>query len=167
MDPFLISPNIDINGLRSAVEGSASEIKGAIESKARTVETLANSLSGPELFTSFFRTVLSRAVGAPPFTNPLEPYASVNYIWTLSCLTVDELNRPDSTYRRYGPKKIICRSGGSGAQKVKTATELALGGVEFYIDDVEVNTVITHNKGTKQADAINGSFKIFEPDSLG
>ena len=171
MDPLLISPNIDVNAVRSSIEGSANEVKGAIQSKALNVQTLATSLSGPELFasnfTSFFRTTLSRIVGAPPFPNPLEPYASVNYIWTLSCLTVDELNRPDSTYRRYGPKKIICRSGGSGAQKVKTATELALGGVEFYIDDVEVNTVITHNKGTKQADAINGSFKIFEPYSMG
>ena len=133
MDPFLISPNIDVNAVRSSIEGSASEVKGAIQSKALNVQTLATSLSGPELFTSFFRTVLSRVVGAPPFPNPLEPYASVNYIWTLSCLTVDELNRPDATYRRYGPKKIICRSGGSGSRKVKTATELALGGVEFYI----------------------------------
>ena len=167
MDPFLISPNIDINAVRSSIEGSINEVKGAILSKAQSVETLASSLAGPELITKAFRTILPRAVGAPPFANPLEPYATVNYIWTLSCLTVDELNRPDSTYRRYGPRKIICRSGGSGSAKVKTASELAYGGVEFYIDDVTVNTVITHNKGTKQADAINGSFKIFEPYSMG
>ena len=168
MDPLLrISPNIDINGLNSAVEGSANEIKGAITSLSQTIPTVATSLAGPELITNSFRTLINRTVNAPPWTNVLEPYASVNYIWTLSCLTVDELNRPDATYRRYGPKKIICRSGGSGASKVKTASELALGGVEFYIDDVEIKTVVTHNKGTKQADAINGSFKIFEPYSMG
>ena len=167
MDPFLISPNIDINGLNSAVEGSANQLKGAITSKSKTVVTVANTLSGPELITNAFRTLMSSIVGAPPFPNALEPYATVNYIWTLSCLTVDELNRPDATYRKYGPRKIICRSGGSGSRKVKTASELALGGVEFYIDDIEMTTVITHNKGTKQADAVSGSFKIFEPYSMG
>ena len=106
MDPFLISPNIDINGLNSAVEGSANQIKGAITSKSKTVVTVANTLSGPELITNSFRTLMSRSVGAPPFPNALEPYATVNYIWTLSCLTVDELNRPDATYRKYGPRKI-------------------------------------------------------------
>ena len=143
MDPLLkISPNIDINGLNSAVEGSVNEIKGAITSLSKTVPTVATSLLGATLIEERFKTLIPRGVGAPPWSNALEPYASVNYIWTLSCLTVDELNRPDATYRRYGPKKIICRSGGSGAAKVKTASELALGGVEFYIDDVEVLSLI-------------------------
>ena len=45
---------------------------------------------------------MSSIVGAPPFPNALEPYATVNYIWTLSCLTVDE--RPvHATYRKYDP----------------------------------------------------------------
>ena len=88
-------------------------IKGAITSKSKTVVTVANTLSGPELITNTFRTLMSSIVGAPPFPNALEPYATVNYIWTLSCLTVDELNRPDATYRKYGPRIIICRSGAS------------------------------------------------------
>ena len=49
MNPFLISPNIDINAVRSSVEGSINEVKGAILSKAQSVETLASSLAGPEL----------------------------------------------------------------------------------------------------------------------
>ena len=65
MDPFLISPNIDINAVRSSVEGSINEVKGAILSKAQSVETLASSLAGPELITKAFRTLLPRAVGAP------------------------------------------------------------------------------------------------------
>ena len=84
MDPLLrISPNIDINGLNSAVEGSANEIKGAITSLSQTIPTVATSLAGPELITNSFRTLINRTVNAPPWTNVLEPYATVNYIWTL------------------------------------------------------------------------------------
>ena len=174
MDPLINSTNIDINGLKSSVEGSASQIKGATQAIStglgQNISNVANSLIPSQL-----NSILSTGLGAfsgsffglPPWPNELEKYATVNYIFTLSCLTVDDLNRPDATYRLRGAKNIICRSGGSGQVKVKTASERGKGPVEFYIDDVEIETVITHNRGTKQADAIGGSFKIFEPYSMG
>jgi hypothetical protein len=179
MLPFNIanSVNIDINGLKSAVEGSANEIKGAIESLNTGLGTNVSQVASSLLSSQFsgidtgFQGILSSAptsaFGRPPFANPLEKYASVNYVFTLSCLSVDDLNRPDSSYRLHGPTNIICRSGGSGQVKVQTATERGKGPIEFYIDDVEIESVITHGKGTKQADAIGGSFKIFEPYSMG
>ena len=157
------SANIDINGLKSAVEGSMADLDGAIASKSSMIPTVAASL----LAGAIKNRQINSLQPSLPFNNVLEKYASVNYIWTLSCLTVDEINRPDATYRLTGPKNIICRSGGSGSAKVKTATELGKGAVEFFIDDVEIETIVTHNKGTKQADAITGSFKIFEPYSMG
>lgn len=163
------SANIDINGLSSAVEGVEAELQGAISSLSNSVPTVASSLMstlGLSLNGSRGRFPHLDMVG-PPWANPLEPYATVNYIWTLSCLTVDELNRPDATYRLRGPTHVVCKSGGSGSSKVKTSFETFAGAVEFYIDDVSMQTVITHNKGTKQADAIGGSFKIFEPYSMG
>ena len=179
MLPFNIpnSVNIDVNGLKSAVEGSANEIKGAIETLSgglgTSISQVASSLLSTQLNgidTGLMKALLQKTTstfGSPPFANPLENYASVNYVFTLSCLTVDELNRPDATYRLTGPKNIICRSGGSGQIKIQTATERGKGAVEFYIDDVEIQSIITHGKGTKQADALGGSFKIFEPYSMG
>jgi len=169
VNKLITSPGIDINGLKSAVEGKASELNGAISSLSGSVPTVADSLMDTSIQQLLNSSVKQGPIGLgnPPWNNVLENFATVNYIWTLSCLTIDELNRPDATYRLYGPKHIVCRSGGSGSSKVKTASELALGTVEFYIDDIDMQTVITHNKGTKQADAIGGSFKIFEPYSMG
>jgi len=163
---IVTSSNININGLKSAVEGIPSELEGAIASKLGSIKTVADSLISDPLGLDAFSHVFKTGAAPPPWPNVLEKYASFTYIWTLSCLTLDELNRPDSTYRLRGPKNIICRSGGSGSAKVLTANEAA-GAVEFYIDDIEIDSVLTHNKGTKQADALGGSFKIFEPYSMG
>jgi hypothetical protein len=103
------SSNIDTNGVNSAVEGSASEMKGATETFSTglgdNISTVANSLVSSQT-NSTLSTGLGGATGTdlglPPWPNELEKYASVNYIFTLSCLTVDELNRPDSTYKTYG-----------------------------------------------------------------
>ena len=179
MLPFNIpnSVNIDVNGLKSAVEGSAKEIKGAIATLnnglGNNISQVASSLLSTQLNgldTGLMKALFQQATsayGTPPFANPLEKFATVNYVFTLSCLSVDELNRPDSTYKLRSPKNIICRSGGSGPIKTQTATERGKGAVEFYIDDVEITSVITHSRGTKHADAVGGSFKIFEPYSMG
>ena len=82
MDPFLISPNIDINGLNSAVEGSANQLKGAITSKSKTVVTVANTLSGPELITNTFMTLIRSIVVDPPLPNAKQPNTTVNNITT-------------------------------------------------------------------------------------
>ncbi len=175
MPPFSIvnSPNIDVNGLKSSIEGSVNEIKGATElfntGLGANISNVANTLISNQINSLFtgLGAFTGSFFGAPPWPNTLEKYASVNYVFTLGCLTVDELNRPDSTYRFRGSRNIICRSGGSAAVKVRTASERGKGPVEFYIDDVEITSILTHNKGTKQADAIGGSFKIFEPYSMG
>ena len=100
---------------------------------------------GPISFTTAPGTLVP-GQSAPPWPNELEPYASHNVILTLACLTPKEINDPANTFRKNGFTYVICRSGGTGGsrEKIKTAVEIGLGAnVEFYIDDFELNSVIT------------------------
>ena len=103
--------------------------------------------------------------GFPPWPNELEKFASFNYIITLSCLNVIEFNLPDWTYRLYPPRNVICRSGGA-ADKTKTFYEV--GGVtEYYIDDLEIVSMIAMTPAGKQSLPAEFTFKIYEPYSMG
>lgn len=154
------SPNIDING---AVTGVAQEAVSAVFNPiANTVGgMIGGSLGG--LAGGLLGGVLGGLFGLN--RNPLEEFASYNYVFTLSCLSNAELNLPDFTYRFFGPRNIILQTGGA-PNKIMTLSELG-GKVEFYIDDVEITHVITHNRQSKQADAANFEFKVFEPYSMG
>ena len=84
--------------------------------------------------------------------NPLNIYASYNYIFTLSSLSIDEVNNPKSTYRINEPSEIILRSGGSGNAKIPSEQESQLGiTADLYIDDVEIYSIIGNNPNTKHS----------------
>ena len=162
------STRINVNGIASAVEGAANELAGAVVAPiANAVQGFSGALSGLAgqglgFIGSFLGGLLN---GFPPFTNELEKFASCNYIFTLGCLTPTELNLPDFTYRLFGPRIVILRSGGA-PDKIRTLSEVG-GKGEYYIDDVEIYSIITPNRGTKQTDALNFDFKVFEPYSMG
>ena len=101
-----------------------------------------------------------------PFANELEDFVSYNYIFTLSALTDEETADPKSTYRKNDPKIVLIRSGG-GADGVDIPAEAALGSVEYFIDNVEINSLITHNRKTKQSNATSIRFNVTEPFSMG
>ena len=101
-----------------------------------------------------------------PFANELDDFVSYNYIFTLCALTDQEIAAPNETYRKSDPKIVILRSGG-GAKGVDTPPEAALGAVEFFIDNVEINSLITHNRKTKQSNATSITFDVTEPYSMG
>jgi len=101
-----------------------------------------------------------------PFANELDDYVSYNYVFTFSCLTKNECAAPDDTYRKTDPKIVILRSGG-GVDGVDTEPEQSLGSVEYFIDNVEVQSLITPNKKTKQTNATSITFDIIEPYSMG
>lgn len=103
-----------------------------------------------------------------PWPNELEGFASMNSIITLSALSKEEVSDPDGTYRSTGvrPESIICRSGGAGTKKVRTAYEKVLGKtVEFFIDNLEMNSIVSPVAGN--ANVNNISFTITEPYSMG
>jgi hypothetical protein len=99
--------------------------------------------------------------------NELRTYSSYNCIFTLACLTADELNNPDSTYRVRDPQVTVLRSGGGAQGKVLTAYETADKKVEYFIDNVEIESIIAPTTRTRTSNATTISFEVTEPYSMG
>lgn len=100
--------------------------------------------------------------------NILNQFASFNTIITLGVLSKEELNNPDGTYISNGPERIILKSGGVGNSKVRTSYEQDLNiDTEYYIDDLEIDSLIGFGRDTRQTNATLFNFKIIEPYSMG
>jgi len=113
-------------------------------------------------------SAVSNETNGFPYPNVLGEYASYSCIITLGILDDNELADPNGTYRRNGVKRIIARSGGSGNQQVKTYYEQQLGiTAEYFIDDLEVNSIVVPNTASRQTNATTVSFTINEPYSMG
>jgi len=102
------------------------------------------------------------------FPNVLSSFTSYSCILTFGMLTTNELNDPDNTYRTQGPQRIIARSGGSGSKQIPTAYEKEFGiTTEYFIDDVEIQSILAPNSQTRQTNATLINFKLQEPYSMG
>ena len=99
--------------------------------------------------------------------NQLKAYASYTYNITLACLTVNEVNFPDSTYRAGPPQVTILRSGGGAPNKARTAYESSDAELEYFIDDLEINAVVTPTTRTRTSNATTIGFSVIEPYSMG
>ena len=99
--------------------------------------------------------------------NALNVYASYNNIFTFGCLTKGEVN--SASYRGSGPSKVIIKSSGTGGEnKVTTADEDALGiRAEYFIDNVNIESLITPTAGTRVTNATRITFTVTEPYSMG
>ena len=98
-----------------------------------------------------------------PQPNPLFDYASYNYILGISVLTDDQLNSPDTTYMRGMKLPLICKSGSiDPSNRISTP----FGAQEFYIDNLEINSIIGMEKGSN-TNVLNLKFDIIEPYSMG
>lgn len=156
---------ISIDGIFSAVEGKADEVASAVTAPIKSaLGAIAGSVRNSTSST-FGNVLANSAQGIPPWPNTLENFSSFNYIITLGCLTDDEVNNPDNTYRKNGPSQVILRSGGSG-DKVLTEYETE-GACEFFIDDLVIKSVLTPNKTTRMTNATHFSFQVLEPFSMG
>jgi len=164
--------NIDINGAINSVTSQAEgAINGAVQKLAGKVQLPGGlNLAGFTGFSNLFGgqgSALSDLGGQKPFPNQLEKFASSNYIFTLGCLTNYELNFPDITYRYQDPSVLVLKSGGgAGAAKTRTVYE-SQGAVEYFIDNVNIETIIAPTGGTKQTNATSIEFSVLEPYSMG
>jgi len=110
-------------------------------------------------------------VGTQP--NVLNKFVSYNTIFTISALTSEQLNFPDSanSYKNGVLGEIILRSGsGYPDNRIMTAytsPDNPSGKYEFFIDNVEMESFISFNKGTNGSNATQISFKVTEPYSMG
>lgn len=188
------SPLVDIANKANALSnllGGGGSLLGSVSELARTlgasnagldsIDDLLERLTGNRINTnsagsgaSFYvdgpteETASYRSThGTSALPNPLEEYASYNYIFTLAALTPDEVNDPASTIRQRGPTNIILKSaGGAGSKKVKTAYEQD-GQLEYFIDDVEIESLISTTGRTGTTTAVSINFNVLEPYSMG
>ena len=167
---FIETGNISVTGALDSIAGDVKEQVGAVLNVADQVNNLADniasSITNPlsSIASAFAPLGLESTNGKLP--NPLEVFASYNYIFCLGCLTDYELHFPDMTYRKKEPLITILRSGGGDTFGSKTIFETA-GKIEYYIDDVEIETIIAPNNNTRGTNATSLSFKIIEPYSMG
>jgi hypothetical protein len=110
------------------------------------------------------RTATTKVDVAPPYPNILNIFASYTYIFTLSALSDDEINFPDSTYRATGPKTIICKSA-NGDPYNRVQTEY--GQFDFFIDNFNLTSLIAWDKKTQNTSMMESTFTITEPFSMG
>lgn len=99
--------------------------------------------------------------------NELRIFSSFNYIFTLACLTPSEINNPDLTYRKNPPAVQVLRSGGGAQGKALTAFETSTKQLEYFIDDVEIESIIVPTNSTRVSNATAINFKVYEPYSMG
>jgi len=103
-----------------------------------------------------------------PLENPLSSYASFNCIFTLGILTNEQTTFPDQTYRQGQPFRTLIRSGGTVNRQVQTKYEQDFGITgEYFIDNVNVESVIAPTGKTRQTNATKISFTVTEPYSMG
>jgi hypothetical protein len=145
------------NGLKAIANDVASfNPSGGLEAISNVVgvaRSVANVLND-----GIIRTPIDASL---PLRNPLELFASYNYIFTLSALRPDQVNFPDTTYKRGDLGTVVLRSGG-GAD-----VTTAYGKFDYYIDDVDIETICSFSPGTQSSNATKLTFTVFEPYSMG
>ena len=100
----------------------------------------------------------------PPFKNVLHKYPSYTYIWSLFCLPSNALADPPNTYlKSTSLYPCILRSAGQPNNRVKTV----YGKFDFFIDDVEIESLYGHNAKTGNSNATDITFNVIEPYSMG
>jgi hypothetical protein len=105
--------------------------------------------------------------------NVLEQFTSYNTIFTISALTTEQLNFPESanSYKNNNLGEIILRSGsGRPDNRIRTAYTTAdnpSGQYDFFIDNVEIQSLISYDKRTNGSNATSITFDVSEPYSMG
>lgn len=112
--------------------------------------------------------------------NPLENFASFTQLFTLAVLTPQQFNNP-TTYRdaeglSFGGQSFglgsnakaqsgIIFSSAGRADQYRVGT--AFGTPEYYVDNFQMTAVVAANPRTGNQNAINFTFDIYEPYSMG
>ena len=72
----------------------------------------------------------------------------------------------DPTYRYRDPINNYPRSGGGPLRGSRTVFERN-GKTEYFIDDVNIETIVAPNPKTRQTNAVSITFQVTEPYSMG
>ena len=142
----------------SSVAGQALGAIGALQQKLSSIVNLGN-------LTNVFKSMASVSLPVQlPMPNVLHSYASYNYVFTLSVLSSTQINFPNDTYKKGDVGQIILKSGsGDPDNRVNTA----YGKFDFFMDNLQINSVIGLDKDTGNTNATGIRFKVTEPYSMG
>jgi len=107
-------------------------------------------------------------VAGSRISNELEQYANGTFIFTLGVLSTRAASFPDQTYKKtnLASGQILRSGGGLGASKALTAYE-GSGRLEYFIDDIEIETIIAPTTKQRATNATSITFKVHEPYSMG
>ena len=108
---------------------------------------------------------------ALPIPNPLNDFISFNYLFTLSNLTAEDINFPETSYLKGNLGRIIFSSAGRFSDnRVSTAytpSDNPSGKYDFFIDNVEILSMIAPLMSTKGSNSVTINFDVIEPYSIG
>ena len=149
------------DAITSATTAVSSTVKSVTSSVASAVSGVTDSLS--KLFGSSSSFIKQISVPQMPIPNQLHDYATYNYVLGLGCLSKEQMNDPDNTYKKGQSVRLICKSANAEPEnRVLTA----YGKFNFFIENMEINNLVGFGFGTNTA-IIQLSFDIIEPYSMG
>ena len=156
------------DSVRGGVQVVENFISGAVP-ELPTFDEVNLDISGIDIQSQVERLsqTLSPATPLGKTENLLKSFASYNYNLTFACLTVNELNFPDATYRIRDPEVTVLRSGGGAPGKATTAYETQNAQLEYFIDDFSVGTIIAPTSDTRSSNATTFEWVVKEPYSMG
>jgi hypothetical protein len=104
--------------------------------------------------------------------NILDQFITHNQVWSMYCLSPNEMQFPDDTYMKSEPViNIISGAGGNQnikGRRVTTAQEENLGArVEYYIDNVVIESVLGQGGPSRMPPVHQFRFEVTEPYSMG
>jgi hypothetical protein len=155
-----------LDSLTGAIDSATRSIEaGATAAKTLLSEGPASALSTLSDGLSSVGNFIKKLGGVKlPLPNPLFAYASYTYVIGLGCLTDQELNFPDKSYKAGKQIKLICKSANTDpSNRVNTP----YGKFDFYIDNLVLDQMIGGELGTNNTNVQTFTFDIIEPYSMG
>jgi hypothetical protein len=156
---------MDLGNITSALNSATNLTKTVSNTftnlgNANSVSGVLDSITG--VFSSlgkFFKTIQGVQL---PLPNPLNAYATYDYIITLACLSVNEVTNPDSTYMSGAPLTIVCKSANaSPSNRVNTA----YGKFDFFFQNLKFDVATQIDDTLTSTYTLD--FTILEPYSMG
>ena len=98
--------------------------------------------------------------------NPLHDFQTYNAVFTLAALTIEEVNFPDVLYKRMPQFPVAHSSGKGDLKEVTFYKDLGLN-LEYFIDEVEINAVVSPTQKNKHTQFTTMNFIVREPYSIG
>ena len=134
-------------------------------------EQLNESAIGPEyLNNTFTPSSVGSTNSASKIPNPLRNHNGFNYTITLGVLDPEEYNNPE-IYRSTGFKNYVISSSGGNLDKRYQVFDETGGGssdhAEYYIDDIDLSSIVSPNTNTRMTLGTNLNFTVHEPYSMG